>query len=292
MAEEVARLVGARHATLLVSRDDFEAERDRLLQAMDQPSIDGVNTWFVARAAAQMGLKVALSGLGGDELFASYPSFTDIPRLMSLTRAAANFPRVGRMVRRVSAPVVSAFTSPKFASALEYGPTIGGAYLLRRALHLPWELADRMDPAMLREGLESLATLANLNADAEDIWPSRLAVSSLEMSWYMRNQLLRDADWAGMAHSLEIRVPFVDVDLLSVAAPWLATHPDITKAEIAAVVAPNLPSRVLRRPKTGFTVPVREWIRPSGSVPRQRGLRGWAEYVHGTFAMEHPEATR
>lgn len=284
LAEEVARAVGAWHATLMVSRDDFEAERERLIQAMDQPSIDGVNTWFVARAAAHMGLKVALSGLGGDELFASYPSFRDVPRLMSLTRGAADFPQLGRMVRRLSAPVVSAITSPKYASVFEYGPTVGGAYLLRRALHLPWELANCMDPDMAREGLESLATLANLNADAEDVWPSRLAVSSLEMGWYMRNQLLRDADWAGMAHSLEIRVPFVDLDLLSAAAPWLVAHPDITKAEVAAVIAPGLPARVLNRPKTGFTVPVREWIRPTGTVHRQRGLRGWAEYVHNTFS--------
>ena len=141
-----------------------------------------------------------------------------------------------------------------------------------------------MGPDMVREGLESLATLPHLNHDAEDIWPSRLAVSSLEMGWYMRNQLLRDADWAGMAHSLEIRVPFVDLDLLSAAAPWLAAYPDISKAEVAAVVAPNLPRRVLDRPKTGFTVPVREWIRPPGATHRQRGLRGWAEYVHGRFS--------
>jgi asparagine synthase (glutamine-hydrolysing) len=291
LAEEVARAVGAWHATLMVSRHDFEAERERLLQAMDQPTIDGVNTWFVARAAQQMGLKVALSGLGGDELFATYPSFRDIPRLMSMTRAAANFPRLGRLSRRLSAPFVSAFTSPKFASVFEYGPTVGGAYLLRRALHMPWELAGCMDPEMAREGLESLATLANLTADAEDIWPSRLAVSSLEMGWYMRNQLLRDADWAGMAHSLEIRVPFVDLDLLAAAAPWLSAHPDIRKSEVAAVLAPNLPHRVLNRPKTGFTVPVRDWIRRPDAVIRRRGLRGWAEYIHGAFSAPAREAT-
>ena len=162
--------------------------------------------------------------------------------------------------------------------------TMMGDVLSGHSLHKDWMSLSAMDPDMAREGLESLATLANLNADAEDIRPSRLAVSSLEMGWYMGNQLLRDADWAGMAHSLEIRVPFVDLDLLSAAAPWLAAHPGITKAEVAAVVAPNLPSRVLSRPKTGFTVPVREWIRPTGAAQNKRGLRGWAEYVHNTFS--------
>jgi asparagine synthase (glutamine-hydrolysing) len=111
-----------------------------------------------------------------------------------------------------------------------------------------------------------------------------LAVSALEMTWYMRNQLLRDADWAGMAQSMEIRVPFLDIDLLREVAPWFAAYPDITKAELAAVAAPNLPPALLARPKTGFSVPVREWIKPSDGAKHERGLRGWAQFVHGRFA--------
>lgn len=86
-----------------------------------------------------------------------------------------------------------------------------------------------------------------------------------------------------MAQSLEIRVPFVDLPLLREAAPWLAAYPDVTKAEVARAVNPKLPDSVLARPKTGFSVPVREWLLSGKLKRRERGLRGWARYIHGSF---------
>lgn len=283
LAAEIARTLGSSHHTMMTSREDFEGEREKLLAAMDQPSIDGVNTWFVARAAAQLDIKVALSGLGGDELFASYPSFRQIPQMLAYGKPFAKVPAFGKAIRKLSSPVFSRMTSPKYAGLLEYSNTAGAAYLLRRSLHAPWELENYLDPEFVRQGLEELKTLEMLDATTNTISNDRLAISALEMNWYMRNQLLRDADWAGMAHSLEIRVPLLDLDLLRRAAPWFAAYPDITKAEIAAIAAPALPASVLNRPKTGFSVPVREWIRPPGPSVQQRGLRGWAQYVHQGF---------
>jgi asparagine synthase (glutamine-hydrolysing) len=280
LAEEVARGLGAWHSTLMTSREDFEGERDKLFAAMDQPSIDGVNTWFIARAAAQMELKVALSGLGGDELFASYPSFHQVPKIARYGRVFRPVSALGPMLRRVSAPFLRRFTSPKYASLLEFSQSLGSAYLLRRSLFAPWELPACMDPELAATGLDELQTLAQLDGTTRGIGSDRLAISALEMSWYMRNQLLRDSDWAGMAHSLEIRVPFVDLDLLRATAPWFAAYPDLRKAELAAVAAPDLPQSVLARPKTGFSVPVRDWIRPAGHTSQERGLRGWAKLVH------------
>lgn len=283
LAEEIARALGARHSTLMTSREDFESEREKLFAAMDQPSIDGVNTWFVARAAAQLKLKVALSGLGGDELLASYPSFRQVPKLVRYARPLAGAASLGRALRRVSAPILARVTSPKYAGLLEYAGSFGGAYMLRRCLFAPWELPKLLDPDVARAGWAELQTMATLERSVHSISNDRLAVSALEMQWYTRNQLLRDADWAGMAQSLEIRVPFLDVELLRKAAPWFAAHPDIRKPELAAVAAPNLPPALLARPKTGFSVPVREWIRPSGEATQERGLRGWAKFVHGRF---------
>src|SRR3954469_7685414 len=131
LAEEFAKRCGAKHQTIWVSRADFEAERDHLFEAMDRPSTDGVNTFFVSRAAKQAGLKVALSGVGGDELFASYPSFHDIPRTARLFRAFNSWRALGSGIRVVSAPVVKRLTSPKYAGLFEYGGTYSGAYLLR-----------------------------------------------------------------------------------------------------------------------------------------------------------------
>jgi len=284
LAEEIARSLGAWHHTMMTSREDFDGEREKLLAAMDQPSIDGVNTWFVARAAAQMDIKVALSGLGGDELFASYPSFHQIPKMLRYGNPFRGMPAIGKTLRKLSAPILSKITSPKYAGLIEYSNNAGGSYLLRRSLYAPWELKQHLDPAFVKEGLDELQTRANLDATTHGISNDRLAVSALEMNWYMRNQLLRDADWAGMAQSLEIRVPFLDLDLLRKTAPWFSVYPDITKAEIASVAAPSLPASVLNRPKTGFSVPVREWIKPKGPSIQQRGLRGWAQYVHQRFA--------
>jgi glycosyltransferase involved in cell wall biosynthesis len=286
LAAEVAALTGAEHRSVHVGRDDFAAEREALLSAMDQPSIDGINTWFVARAAAATGMKVAISGLGGDELFASYPSFRQVPRLARAMAAPARLPGLGVALRRIASPLLRNVTSPKYAGLVEYGGSVAGAYLLRRALFMPWELPQVMDHDMAREGLRQLDALAMLRGTIDRVdehAPPRLKVSALEMSWYTRHQLLADADWASMAHSLEVRVPLADIDLLEAVAPWFASHPDITKREVVARVATQLPKQVLDRPKTGFSVPVRDWM---GAPRSARGLRGWAQYVHGRFARE------
>jgi asparagine synthase (glutamine-hydrolysing) len=106
------------------------------------------------------------------------------------------------------------------------------------------------------------------------------------MSWYMRHQLLRDTDWASMAHSLEIRVPFVDVALLQTVAPWLATYPGLTKPEIAAAIVPQIPAALLNKPKTGFSIPVRDWLMTDQPVRQERGMRGWARFIHKKMYVE------
>jgi asparagine synthase (glutamine-hydrolysing) len=275
-AQAVAAALGTSHETVWVRHADFDAQREQILAAMDQPSIDGVNTWFVARAARSAGIKVALSGLGGDELFASYPSFRQVPQLARRIGPFARIPGLGSFARRVANPVLRRLAAPKYAGLIEYGGTLPGAFLLRRALHMPWELPQLMDPDMARAGWEALQTLPRLQASTKAIPSDRLAVSALEMSWYMRHQLLADADWAGMAHSLEIRVPLADVDLLRQTLPWFARHPDLSKQEVVRAAAPQLPASLFERPKIGFNVPVRQWL---GST-RARGLRDWSLQVH------------
>lgn len=287
MAEQLAAKLGTRHATLMVRREDFEEEREKLLAAMDQPTIDGVNSWFVARAAASQGIKVALSGLGGDELFASYPSFAELPRITRLAQPFSRVPGLGKRLRQISAPLISRHTSPKYAGLLEYGGSLGGAYLLRRGLYMPWELPQVMDPDMARQGWQDLQTLERLNNTvhcslftAHSNHSSRLAISALEMSWYMRHQLLRDTDWASMAQSLEVRVPFLDIPLLRTIAPWFAAHPHLAKPQIAAAIAPQIPASCLHKPKTGFSVPVRDWLLADQPTRQERGMRGWARFIH------------
>lgn len=280
LAEQMAREYGTIHRTMWVSKSDFESEIERMLEAMDQPSIDGVNTYFVSRAAAAAGMKVALSGVGGDELFGGYPSFREVPLIAKVTGAGKPFRAMGKAARYVLAPLLRNLTSPKFAGLFEYGGALPGAYLLRRGLYMPWELDDVMDEAFVREGLDDLRTIERLTDTVRGVDSPFRSVSALEMGWYMRNQLLRDSDWAGMAHSVEIRVPFVDVPLLRSVAPLMNRH-GMTKTEMVGALKRPLPQAITQRRKTGFSIPVREWfVQIDPKAATHRGLRSWARKVN------------
>ena len=282
LAEEVARQYGAKHRTIWINREEFRHQYKKLLHAMDQPTIDGVNTFFVSMAARKAGLKVALSGLGGDELFGGYPSFSQIPKSVNILGWANSFPGLTTMSRRLSAPIISRLSSPKYAGLLEYGGSYEGTYLLRRALYMPWELSKVMDPDQARQGLQTLQTTQRLQQAVKGISIPHHKVSALETTWYMRNQLLRDADWASMAHSLEVRVPLVDLNLLRTAAPILKNLPLPGKQAMAQTPANSLPNTILNRAKTGFTVPVRDWLADQAGV-QERGLRGWSRHIYLEF---------
>lgn len=293
LAEAVARQYGTEHSSQRVSRDMFFQELDHVLDAMDQPSIDGVNTYFVCQAARRAGLKVALSGLGGDELFAGYSGFGAIPRLVQMASVPSRIPRFGAMLRGIAAPMLARFTSPKYAGVLEYGGSYAGAYLLRYALFMPWELDRVLDPGFARAGVEELQTLAALDQSLPSADNARLKVGALTSAWYMRNQLLRDTDWAGMAHSLEVRTPFVDVPLWeTVTRLVLGGHP-VGKRDMALSPAMPLPEAVLRRSKTGFSIPVHDWVPSSAAnsgFATARGLRGWSSFLYQRAGFAVPMA--
>ena len=279
-AERLAERYDTDHQTVWVTQQDFADAHDDLLAAMDQPTNDGANSYFVSKVAREAGLKVALSGLGGDELFGSYPSFTQIPRLVSAVGAVPGAATIGKGLRVVTAPIIKRMTSPKYAGLLEYGTDYGRAYLLRRGMYMPWELPDVLDPDLVQEGWEELQTLARLNETTDGIEHEHLRVTALNSCWYMRNQLLRDTDWASMAHSLEVRTPLVDYALLQRIAPLIAEH-GLSKTDMARTPKYALPRDLLDRPKSGFWVPMREWLladRPE--YANARGRRGWVKYVY------------
>ena len=285
LAKELALRYGCKHHIEQITKRDFEQELPRIFGAMDQPSTDGVNTYFVARAAAHAGLKVALSGLGGDELLGGYPGFRQIPKLLSTARIPAVLPGFGKGFRWFSAPLLKRMTSPKYAGIFEYGGSYGGAYLLRRSLFMPWELPEILDPDLVREGWETLQPVIRMDDEIAVLPTSHAKISALELTHYMRNTLLRDSDWAGMAHSLEIRTPLVDIGLFRALAPYLVAGDSLPgKQAMAQTPANPLPDNIVHRPKTGFSVPVGNWVEAVGEKGRrQRGLRGWAMHVYSSF---------
>lgn len=292
LAARVAECYGSVHACVRLSSADFDEEFQRFISVMDQPTVDGLNVYFISLAAARAGYKVALSGIGADELFGGYPSFRDVPRWKKAF-AWSSGRAVGRKLRQIVNPV-SRVVSPKAAGLFEYGGTYAGAYFAKRALFMPWELSALMPRDEAEEGLRQLDYLAQLEkAVPQD--GAFSAVSSLESQFYLRNQLLRDADWAGMAHSVEIRVPYVDVPLLRrVTASPRENMP--AKSWLARVPKTPLPKEILSRKKTGFTIPSQLWTRSSQKMDEWKEVpllrerchwsRRWAYSVYRRWRAE------
>lgn len=255
-AAAVATRLGTHHAEHRVPHAVLDELWPSALRAMDQPSIDGFNVFVVSHFARQAGFKVVLSGLGGDELFGGYPSFHDVPRWTRWARLAALVPGLAAawpaLARTVRARV------PKLAGLVRYGTHIEGAYFLRRGLFLPEELPQVLGRERAADGLAAYDPLADAvgvlgREPHADPWR---AVHSLETGVYMRNQLLRDADWASMAHGLELRVPLVSARLSQVLAA--VDHEPARgagKAALVRSVAPELPPALFARRKSGFMMP-------------------------------------
>jgi asparagine synthase (glutamine-hydrolysing) len=283
LAALVARQYGVRHTIQELTLAGFRDELPRIFAAMDQPSVDGLNSYFISKAAHDLGLKVAMSGTGGDELFGGYTSFRDIPRWMPVTSILARVPRLGDAVHRINAALAkrSRHVSPKMGEIVRYGASYAGAYLVKRGRFLAAELPAILGEDIAAEGLTRLDLLPLIERTVTPDPGNPFArVAALESSLYLRNQLLRDMDWASMAHSLEVRVPLVDAHLLRKVAPALVTRRERGKQLLAAAPRPPLPAEVRQRRKTGFTLPIKEWLTQESANPVEFGKRSWARKVY------------
>jgi asparagine synthase (glutamine-hydrolysing) len=257
-AAAIARKLGTRHVERTLTRDDLRGLWPKVLAVMDQPSVDGFNTFVVSRVAREVGFKVVLSGLGGDELFGGYDSFRKVPAWARRNQALAGVPGVPTAWPAITRKFGR--SRPKLAGLLRYGNSIPGAYFIRRGLFLPEDLPGILGEDMAVQGLLEADPVRAAEAaigsgpGAADPW---IAVHLMESTLYMRNQLLRDSDWASMAHSIELRVPFVDVRLRDqIAALGFEPARSGGKSVIAGIGAPDLPASVGSRAKTGFNIPI------------------------------------
>lgn len=248
---QVAERLGCEHVLVRLGASELFDDLEAAFSAMDQPSFDAVNTYAVSRAASESGLKVALSGLGADELFDGYGQLARVRRLEALRRLPRS---LQRGTARAAGIFMARSRSKKMDAWLSGELPAGASYELLRGLFLPQEIARLV--ASNREGAVG--------------WPDRLnraqalagQVSCLELTNYMKNVLLRDTDAMSMATSLEVRVPFLDDELVSwVLASGGSDEPTLTKRSLADAVGDVIPNEVATRKKHGFGVPISEWMR-------------------------------
>ena len=262
-ARAVARHLGTDHAELILEPRDVLRDFSRALEAYDQPSIDGLNTYFISQVVRRAGATVALSGLGGDELFAGYPYFR---HLQHLERPGAR------------GCALALYQALRWLCPEQIRTVKLGRLLAARKDRLAAWLACRevLLPARRREllGHSPSSDLPIIPADVQwdlDHQTADLdcvnAQSVLEMSLYMSNMLLRDTDQMSMAHALEVRVPLLDHRLVEavVALPGRLKTATSASAPIKRLlveaVAPEVPPELLNRPKQGFVLPWECWLR-------------------------------
>lgn len=286
VAAAVAAHYGIRHHVRRVTREEFLADLPRILDAMDQPSIDGINTWYASKAVAELGLKVVVSGVGGDELFQGYESFNELPRLVSRSTALLRIPGAGVAARIAGNLQARRTGNQRWRHAAQWARTLPGAWWLRRSLHAPEELPALMGEAEAREVLEGFDADAWTRCMSGTL-PSnpRLALGQIESMTYLRNQLLRDSDWASMDHSVELRAPLVDAALLAEVQTLLPTFERFPKKTLLArALRKPLPDFIIGRRKTGFGIPVGRWLAErNGDVCTSADNRAWAKQVAAAY---------
>jgi asparagine synthase (glutamine-hydrolysing) len=272
----VANKFSTYHQELSVSQGDVLDAIPSALDAMDQPTMDGINTFFISRQTRAAGIKVALSGLGGDEVFGGYASFQLVPkmeRLAQLLRFLPGFICRG-LAGAVSGLAPETEQNRKVAALVRDSRSVLHPYFLTRMLFLP-KMRDALlqgklpeatlrAEAPLRENLERAAALDPVNR-----------VSYLESRSYMLNTLLRDTDVMSMAHGLEVRVPLIDHHLAQkvLATPGRAKVAQNTpKPQLVGALRELLPSEIVNRPKRGFTLPFEHWLKDELRTEVETGI--------------------
>jgi asparagine synthase (glutamine-hydrolysing) len=258
----VAKHLKSRHERIVVSRDAFVTRIHELVSALDQPSVDGVNSYFVSRAAAPS-IKVALSGQGGDELFGGYNTFPFASRLSELT---SRLPVAPRTLRRLG------MRAKRLPARLQHSWYVRG--IVGALTDVDPELLVALNPVFgAREvGVEIRATGRASQNGSRDVVN---ALSRIMVRGYLVNTLLRDMDAMSMAHSLEVRVPLVDHVLLSLALSVPGRQKTVwgsTKMPLRRLVGRRLPAELLDRPKQGFTFPLAEWLTHPNTRPIIDGI--------------------
>jgi len=240
----------------LITYRDFLQHFETILADMDQPTNDGINTWFVCKTAKEQGIKVVLSGLGADELFGGYPSFDRIYKIQDLNWLSKSILRNMRFSNN---------TRFKRLYYLSLNSPIG-EYLCLRGVYSPDVIAELLDIDMAKviNCLENIPLHPAIKRTSNET-----RASWFEFNMYMQNQLLKDTDFMSMSHSVEVRVPFLDRNFVNLV---LSISTDIKfsykqkKKLLVEAYKEDLPTETWKRSKMGFTFPFQEWMRKNRDI--------------------------
>jgi len=275
----VASRFGTEHHEIPVSPDDTLALLPEALRAMDQPTIDGINTYLVSAKTRAAGVKVALTGLGADEMFAGYSNFRRVPQMERLAAWSSHLPSFARraLAGSMSALAGNGDRNRKLAELAAGGDSIVHPYFLMRMLFGPGErkaLFASEDYAATER--ELAAVLQRSIAEGKRLDPVN-RVSYLESCCYMKNTLLRDSDFMSMAHGLELRVPFLDRALVEACFRIPGREKlrgGLPKGLLLTSLGAELPPEIVNRPKRGFTFPFERWLRAEMKFMVEQTLLG------------------
>lgn len=291
IARRTAERLGTQHREVVISADDMVNRLDEAIMALDQPSMDGINTYFVSWAARQAGLKVALSGLGSDELFGGYTSFRATAKVDRISTLAGFIPQTGRRLTALGMKNMDAFQSSpdafRKASAAWLQPNLfPHPYFFTRTLFTPQTFASRVRGGTAAWNsmpwYEWLTTAAQQSRSLDRF----TQVSWLELRSYLVNTLLRDTDAMSMRNSLEVRVPFLDTPLVE----YVLGLPESvkrsargSKALLVEALADLLPDEIVNQPKRTFTFPWEYWMRGKLGERVATGLGDWAPALEASL---------
>jgi len=264
----IARRFRTDHHESLISQADALAAVPDAIRAMDQPTMDGVNIYLVAKKTREAGIKVALSGLGGDEMFGGYSSFRSVPRLERFARWKHWIPSranhaIGSQLGHAFAAIYPGVRGEKLAALISENGRLLHPYFLSRMLFVPAQRERLLSEALRTASDAAFSQARRVVRTAQSLDPIN-RVSYFESRCYMQNTLLRDADCMSMAHGLEVRVPLLDHRL----SKFLFTLPGSWKLDghtpkplLVNATAGALPDAIVRRRKRGFTLPFERWLR-------------------------------
>jgi asparagine synthase (glutamine-hydrolysing) len=258
-AQKLAEIYGIELYIKRVSKEEFYQDMDLIFESMDQPSIDGINTWYASKAASECGIKVVLSGVGADELFQGYTYYSNYPYFMYLFRFIKKSLPFKLTIRLISNLFYSFTKKPKWKYIDKWLSNYGGAWLLQRSFMTPAEIG-LTDFKSDIESVEKNITMGKDISDYSRCSPIEI-LSYFDNEYYLKNQLLRDSDWASMYHGVELRTPFVDYSLLTSISslfPFFKNYPK--KKLMYDNLKYSLPDFVINKKKTGFSTSIKTWV--------------------------------